>query len=105
LSQKKLLTIYGVVFIVLVIAGIALYFSGRVDQAGGVAVGALVTVETARRRRRLLREEMEETAAAATEGKDRAAQQGGDYRAETSKTKAVVESTSLSDLVDQENER
>jgi len=105
LTQRQMLTISGVVFVVLAIVGISLYLVGQEDTAGGAAVGALLVAETARRRRRSLQAELDQASLEGVESARAAKKAGLHYRAGKQDTQAAVEETPLSDLIAEENER
>jgi len=94
----------GVGLLVLVLVAGALLFNGQEEGAGGLAALAAVIAEVARRRRAAARKELDEVAEEAEEDITQAEDLQASVDEAGEAIDAVVEETTLDDLVDEENE-
>ena len=104
MGKKYLVPILiGIGVLILVLVAGALLFNGQEEGAGGVAALAAVIAEVSRRRRAAARKELDDLADDAEEDITQAEELRAGVDEASEAIDAVVEETTLDDLVDEEN--
>ncbi len=106
MDRKYLIPIaVGVGVLILVLIAAVLFMNGSTEEGAAAAAAAAATAEGVRRLRNASREDLDEVEKEAEEGNERVEDLKDELAADMEDTDHTVDGSSLSDLVDSENER